>query len=267
MSLEHSIVVATKEPVALSLQPPQIEIREERYSVRFARTQEELHAALRLRFEIFNLELAEGLDESFLTGRDQDEFDATCHHLVIVETATDQIVGTYRLQTTEIAARGFYSAGEFDLSHLPEEILQQSVELGRACIAQAHRSPQVLFLLWKGLAAYLLHTRKRYMFGCCSLTSQDARVGKAVMDLLEQGGHLHEDFSVPPQRGFECFPNDLAIDETVEATIPKLFRTYLRYGAKVCGPPAIDRLFKTIDFFVIFDLATLDILSRAFFGV
>ena len=32
-----------------------------------------------------------------------------------------------------------------------------------------------------------------------------------------------------------------------------LLRTYLRHGAKVCGPPAVDRLFKTIDYFVVID--------------
>jgi putative hemolysin len=31
----------------------------------------------------------------------------------------------------------------------------------------------------------------------------------------------------------------------------------LRYGAKVCGPPAIDRQFKTIDFLVLFDVAEM----------
>jgi putative hemolysin len=38
---------------------------------------------------------------------------------------------------------------------------------------------------------------------------------------------------------------------------PRLFRTYLRYGAKVCSPPAIDRRFKTIDFLVLFDIAQM----------
>ena len=38
---------------------------------------------------------------------------------------------------------------------------------------------------------------------------------------------------------------------------PRLFRTYLRYGAKVCSPPAIDRRFKTIDFLVLFDIARM----------
>ena len=34
---------------------------------------------------------------------------------------------------------------------------------------------------------------------------------------------------------------------------PKLLRAYLSVGAKICGPPAIDREFKTIDFLTILD--------------
>ena len=88
---------------------------------------------------------------------------------------------------------------------------------------------------------------KGYMFGCCSWTSQDANEGKAVMKLLETGGHPQKDFFVP-QQGFECFAVHFASNESVSANIPKLFNIYLRYGAKICGPPAIDRMFKTIDF-------------------
>jgi len=39
--------------------------------------------------------------------------------------------------------------------------------------------------------------------------------------------------------------------------IPKLLRAYLAVGAKICGPPAIDRQFKTIDFLTLLDLEVL----------
>ena len=267
MSLEHSIAIDAQASLAFTPGPPQIVISEDCYVVRFAQTFAELDAALKLRFEVFNLELEEGLDSSFQTGRDRDLFDATCHHLMLIETASNRVVGTYRLHTSEIARRGFYSAGEFDLTSLPKEVLKASVELGRACIAETHRSQKTLFLLWKGLVAYMRLQRKRYLFGCCSLTSQDPSAGRAVMQLLEEGGYFHETFQVSPQKGFACFDQTFIGDATVKAKIPKLFRTYLRYGAKVCGAPAIDRMFKTIDFFVIFDLATLDLAARIFFGV
>ena len=47
-------------------------------------------------------------------------------------------------------------------------------------------------------------------------------------------------------------PRSRAVD------VPQLFATYLRYGALVCGPPAIDREFKTIDYFVLLDTNALD---------
>jgi len=34
-------------------------------------------------------------------------------------------------------------------------------------------------------------------------------------------------------------------------------RAYMAAGAKICGPPAIDREFKTIDFLTLMDLKTL----------
>jgi putative hemolysin len=53
--------------------------------------------AQQLRFEVFNLELAEGLAESYATGLDIDPLDEFCDHLIVEELATSEIVGTYRL--------------------------------------------------------------------------------------------------------------------------------------------------------------------------
>lgn len=248
---------------------PPSELREGKYVVRFVRNQEELDAVLKLRFDVFNLELGEGLESSFKTERDLDEYDLACHHLMVIEEATGEVVGTYRLQTGAMAAaaKGFYSAAEFDLSYLPVEVLEDSIELGRACIAKAYRNTQVLFLLWKGLASYIAFNRKRFLFGCCSLTSQDPVEGKLTMDLLERGGHLHERFRVPPKPEVECYTANFTVDVPFEVKLPRLFRTYLRLGAKVCGPPVIDRAFKTIDFLVLFDLFEMDRQTQQmFFG-
>lgn len=245
-------------------------VQEGRYEIRFARNEAELDALLRLRFEVFNLELNEGLEESFATGRDRDAFDEICHHLIVIERDSDEIVGTYRLQTSDMAARciGFYSAGEFDLSSLTAEVIGDSVEAGRACVALGHRNTQVLFLLWRGLAAYMVTNHRRFLFGCCSLTSQDPEEGRNVMRYLQEHDHIHPEIRVAPLAGFECY-DEASVDEGVakQVRIPKLFRTYLRHGAKVCGHPAIDRQFKTIDFLIIFDVAAMDERKfRMFFG-
>jgi putative hemolysin len=117
--------------------------------------------------------------------------------------------------------------------------------------------------MWKALAAYLAHNRKRYLFGCCSLSSQDAREGARASKMLAQGGHLHPTLFAPAQPGFECAADDR--DEEGAVSIPRLFRTYLRFGARVCSPPAIDRVFKTIDFLVILDVNEIDYQTRKLF--
>lgn len=247
---------------------PGLEMRHGRYLIRFARNRFEVEQALRLRFEVFNLELGEGLESSFQTGLDRDEFDEACHHLVVLDERQAKVVGTYRLQTGEMAAAGagFYSSGEFELSSLPDGVLENSVELGRACVDRAHRNTQVLFLLWKGIAAYVAYNCKRYLFGCCSLTSQDEELGQTVYRFLERAGALHPNFQLVPRPGMECTPSNEPL-EPGEPALPKLFRIYLRFGAKVLGPPALDRTFKTIDFFVMFDVDAMDRRSRQlFFG-
>lgn len=249
-------------------QTPPMEITDERYVVRFARTLTEIDAALRLRFEVFNLELCEGLESSHITGRDEDRFDAVCHHLLVLDSETDAVVGTYRLQTLEMAqsATDFYCSEEFQLEQLPLEVLSHSLEIGRACIALDHRNSRVLFLLWKGLAEYAVAQRKRYLFGCCSLTSQDMAEGEKARRRIETGGFYHQDFFVEPRSEYVCKPEPVSVAEADDNwELPKLFLTYMRFGAKVCSPPAIDREFKTIDFFVMFDLETISEKYRRMF--
>lgn len=236
------------------------------YRVGFARSAADLDAVLRLRFEVFNAELGEGLAASWETGRDEDEFDPFCHHLVVEERSTGRVVGTYRMQTLEMAAagRGFYAATEYDLSRLPEAVLRQAVEVGRACIHREHRRRQVLYLLWRGLARYLAFNRKRYLFGCCSLTGQDPATGRRALGHLRRRGAVDPELWAPALPGYECGPDgddrgdDREGGEGREVGLPALFEAYLRFGGRACGEPAIDRRFGTIDFLVLLDADGMD---------
>src|SRR5512134_502050 len=108
-----------------------------RYRLAFAQTADDLDRVLQLRFRVFNLELGEGLDEAYVTGRDEDRFDAQFHHLMILLRESGEVVGTYRMQTADMALSGrFYSSDEFDLSTVPAEVMARSVEVGRACVAR-----------------------------------------------------------------------------------------------------------------------------------
>jgi putative hemolysin len=242
-----------------------------RYSLRLAETPEDREAACRLRFRVFNLELGEGLDSSYETGLDTDPFDSSCEHLIVEDKQHDHasrsIVGTYRMQSGATAARhlGYYSQQEFDLS--PYEAMRPEIlELGRASIDREHRTPEVLTLLWRGIAQYATDMGLRYLIGCSSLSSRNPAEG---WDLYRQ----LENYRVAPESGthptsaYEC-PTDSqrapgADSMTVEAVkVPKLLKTYLAIGARIAAPPAWDRAFGTIDFLTILDLKLLSSAAR-----
>lgn len=231
------------------------------YRLRLAAGADDLRAAQALRFMVFNLELHEGLTQSWTTGLDADRFDACCDHLLVEHAGSGTVVGTYRLQTGSRAAAGagYYSEREFDFA--PFEPLRPAlIELGRACIHAEHRNFAVLNLLWSGIAAYARSRGARWLIGCSSLTAQDPRIGAAAWRQLAR-------HRAPPalrtrvMPGFECAP-DAA--DTAPVKIPKLLAAYLALGAQICSPPAIDREFRTIDFLTLLDLdsPTLQALQR-----
>jgi putative hemolysin len=246
--------------------------------------------AQQLRFEVFNLELGEGLAESYATGLDVDPLDEFCDHLIVEELATSEIVGTYRLQTGQLAAAnlGYYSEREFDFAPY-EPFRCEMIELGRACVHADHRNFNLLHLLWRRIASYAVERNARFLIGCSSLTSQDPVEGVTMYRRLRS--HLVEPaFRTEPRvefrvvaggddAGSRCVwlhqakPGSSAFatataDRPPPATAgasSKLLRAYLAIGAKICGPPAIDREFGTIDFLTLLDLHRLPAIVRAHF--
>ena len=167
---------------------------------------------------------------------------------------TGETVGTYRLQTGRMAAahHGYYSAQEFDFA--PYESLRASLlELGRACILAPHRNFTVLNLLWRGIANYAQEYGSRHLIGCSSLTTQDPAVGATAYRQLQS--HLvTPELRTEPTPPWRC-PLDQVNDRDLK--LPKLLAAYLSLGARVCGPPALDREFKTVDFLTLMDLASI----------
>jgi putative hemolysin len=229
--------------------------RPDHYTVSLARTQDQVRQAQRLRFEVFNIELKEGLEQSFENGLDVDQFDAVCDHLLVEHLPSRQVVGTYRLQTGANAAayHGYYCEKEFEFSKF-EGTRPEIIELGRACVQREHRNLVVLGLLWKGIADYARLHGGRYLLGCSSLTSQDPRVGAAAYTVLCRHHLAPFQFLTKPLPTFDCPLQELVAESP---KIPKLLRAYLTIGAKICGPPALDREFKTIDFLTLLDLHRL----------
>ena len=89
--LKHDASSNLENEVSLDQQPTQAH---ELY-ISFARNQSEIEEAQRLRYKVFAEEM--GADISAENGLDCDGFDTFCDHLLIRESNTNQVVGTYRI--------------------------------------------------------------------------------------------------------------------------------------------------------------------------
>jgi putative hemolysin len=236
-----------------------------------AKGAEDRESACRLRFRVFNLELGEGLVNSYSTGIDTDYFDVFCEHLLVEHKYDGRVVGTYRMQSGTTAAMnlGYYSAQEFEFA--PYEPLRRDIlELGRASIDREHRTPEVLTLLWRGIAQYANEMGLRYLVGCSSLNSKNPAEGWQMYGELERY-RVAPEFETVPTAAYDC-PKEQRTSDTnpesgtqqssLQTKVPKLLRTYLTIGARICAPPAWDREFGTIDFLTLLDLKMLSAAAR-----
>lgn len=241
------------------------------YRLRLAQTIEDREAACRLRFKVFNIELGEGLESSYQTGLDTDYFDVFCEHLIVENKHDGHIVGTYRMQTglTADMNLGYYSEQEFNFA--PYEPLRRDIlELGRASIDREHRTAEVLTLLWRGIAQYATDMGLRYLIGCSSLNSKDPAEGWQMYRELEHY-RVTPEFETVPTTAYHCptehegaqaQPSPSSRNSSVPTKVPKLLKTYLAIGARICAPPAWDREFGTIDFLTMLDLKLLSSSAR-----
>jgi putative hemolysin len=255
---------------------PRIHAEVGKYRVRLAQSIEDRDAVCRLRFKVFNIEMGEGLDSSYQTGLDTDQFDLFCEHLLVEEKLTHRIVGTYRMQSGDTAAEklGYYSEQEFNF--VPYESLRSGIlELGRASIDREHRTPEVLTLLWRGIAQYATDMGLRYLIGCSSLNSRNPAEGWQLYAQLENY-RVSPEFGTEPTAAFACpteqegetaqpSPCDANASLPSLPKVPRLLRTYLAIGARICAPPAWDREFGTIDFLTLLDLKLLSPSARNHF--
>jgi putative hemolysin len=225
-----------------------------RLAVTVALTEDEVRAAQRLRWRVFVDELGAHVD-SPEPGLDADRFDAHCDHLLVRETATGEVVGTYRMLPSERAARagGLYAESEFHLGRLVTSH-RGLVEVGRACVRADHRTGGVIALLWSGLLRYLVDRGHEYVVGCASIgLGDDMRPAAALCRRLLREHLSPADARVFPRRPLPCEPSD----EASAATPPPLLKGYLRLGAWVCGEPAWDPAFNTADLLLLLPLDRL----------
>ncbi|MBZ0154656.1 MAG: GNAT family N-acetyltransferase [Alphaproteobacteria bacterium] len=230
-------------------------IRNGRFTIKIAEKHHELEDAFKLRFAVFNKELKKGLATSYFYGMDRDEFDIYCDHLIVIDTACNRVVGTYRLLPGFVAEHniGYYSESEFNLSSI-RKLEGEKLELGRSCVHREYRSAGVLNLLWAGIAQYVEHHNIHHLFGCASLHTNDPEEVNMVYSYMSLHHHAEKRYAVSPLKkvpGLQLFP--LVDRETVSGKMPPLIKGYLRIGAQLCGEPAWDEFFGTTDLFLLLE--------------
>lgn len=232
------------------------------FEVKIATEPGEIEEAQRLRFQVFNLELNKGLQSSYARGLDVDEFDQFCDHLIVRDLKSGAVVGTYRLLRGSQARRhiGFYSEKEFDLSRI-KSLDGELLELGRSCARVDFRDRALIPLMWEAIAEQVRRYRVRYLFGCGSLYTTDVAEVSSMFSLLRNKYYAPDVLRVFPLE--HCRFNglseqdDTADEQALFQKLPSLIKGYLRIGALVGGPPALDAEFGTADFFLLLDFTGL----------
>jgi putative hemolysin len=227
-------------------------------SVSWARTQDEVRQAQRLRYQVFAVEMGANLPNT-LPGHDIDLFDDYCEHLLVRDEENQEVIGTYRVLTPTQARRAgsTYSDTEFDLTRL-RSLRARMVELGRSCVHVDHRHGGVILALWGALAEFMARNQLDTMIGCASIPMQHNGIssGHAAASIWRQVRQTHLapiEFQVTPRLALPVEK----LDDSMDAAPPALIRGYLRLGAKVLGAPAWDPDFNSADLPMMMRIADL----------
>lgn len=252
MSKDSAMIIDTTKNSLNQNQSPALTPR--KLHARLALNQAEVEEAQRLRYKVFAEEM--GAQLSSKNGLDIDGFDPYCDHLIVRDTDSGQVIGTYRILNPEKAnaAGGYYSSGEFDLSRL-SHLFDRTVEVGRACVHQNYRNGSTIALLWAGLANYMKMHHYEYMIGCASVSMSDGGHMAASLYKKLQDDHL----SPIEYRVFARNPLPIkSLRTDMQVACPPLIKGYLRLGAYICGEPAWDPYFNTADMLVMLPLSRIN---------
>jgi putative hemolysin len=225
-------------------------------TVGLARSADEVEDAQRLRYKVFAEELGASVQGAGAEhGLDVDGFDAHCDHIVVRDTDSLRVVGTYRVLPPH-AARAvgrLYSESEFDLARL-QHLRPSMIEVGRSCVHRDYRQGSAILLLWAGLAQYMRRFGYRHLIGCASASLADGGMQAARLRDEVQTRLTSPEYRVFPRLPF---PHE-RIERAAHYEMPPLIKGYLRLGAQICGEPAWDPDFNTADFLVWLSLDNLN---------
>lgn len=233
---------------------------DQKFELRLAKTAADLHAAQRLRYEVFIEELGgDGPLVDHEARLERDAFDAFFDHLLLIDrTSNGRVVGVYRVLRGDMAAKAgrFYSEDEYDLTAIKDSG-RTLLELGRSCVHADYRGGAAMYHLWSGLGAYVVEHGIDVMFGVASFHGTD------IDAIREPLAYLHHNHLAPKplrarvvQKHFQTM--DLMSADQIDKraarkAMPTLIKAYLRLGGFVGEGAFVDHSFNTTDVFLLMD--------------
>ena len=234
------------------------------FCVRLAETDQDLHAAQALRYDVFVRELGGGgamVDHA--VGLERDRFDAYVDHMLVIDKTNNRLAGVYRLLRDDQAraAGQFYSEDEYDLGVLKSGG-RKLLELGRSCLHRDYRGTMAMYHLWTGLADYVARHDIAVLFGVASFHGTDPGALALPLSLLHHNHLAPRDLRVHAKaRHFQ--PMDLIDAPDLDRRramlqVPALIKAYLRLGGFVGEGAFVDHEFNTVDVCLVMDTARMN---------
>lgn len=242
--------------------------------------------------EITFREINEGSGNSI----DMDEFDLFYRHAFIWDTEGQCIIGAYRIGEGHrifplLGKKGFYISTLFKINDKFNEVLIQSVELGRAFMVKDYQKSNLLFLLmWKVIFRFIQKNEtNKYILGPVSISEDYSKISRILIVDYLKANYAHNDFIkwIKPRKMFRVhshsaskkmiiknFSKDIQEMDKLIAEVqfnsvrmPVLIKQYLKQNAKLLGFNLDPQFQNVLDVLLILELSTIpanfvDLLQR-----
>lgn len=235
--------------------------------------------------------------EEMLRGLDDDECDDLYEHLFVWDARKRAVTGAYRIGFGDVVLdnrgfEGFYSYSFFEFSRRLNDVLRQSIELGRSFVVPDDRQrSQTLLLLWRGILLVLLRNPAyRYLMGPVSMPGGYAVAAKGLLIDYIKTNHWNAELArfAVPRNGVGALGRPAAdgamirsivseeeIDKLIRDVepsgrgMPLLMKKYLQLGGRVMGFNIDPSTHDSLDAMLVLDLCDvpkikIDLVAKEF---
>lgn len=217
---------------------------------------------------------------------DLDRFDSHYDHLFLWNQEAGEVVGAYRLGRGDeiwerLGAHGLYTNTLFDYEPDFFASINPALELGRTFVRDEYqKSFPPLFLLWKGIAEYVVRNpRYKILFGPVSISDDyHPMARKLIADCLSGPTYRHDladlvrarnpfiatseeggrDADFPVLADIESVSSLISEIDSDQRGIPILLKQYLKLGGKVLGFNLDPDFNNVLDALILVDLTNTD---------